>query len=104
VKLTAEVVERVARLARLSLSPGELDRFARQLGDVLAYMECLNQVDTDQVAPMSHVVDLADVLRDDLPEPSLPAADAIGNAPRIEAGLFMVPPVIEQEGPAVDEQ
>lgn len=96
-ELPREVVERVARLARITLSEEETETFARQLGEVLVYMERLNQVDTSGVAPLSHVIELENVLREDAAEPSLPAEDAFRNAPRPRSGLFMVPRVIDWE-------
>jgi aspartyl-tRNA(Asn)/glutamyl-tRNA(Gln) amidotransferase subunit C len=93
--LTRDQVERVARLARLALNDREIGLFARQLGEVLMYMERLAEVPTDDVEPTSHVVDLENVMRDDLPQESLPQADALCNAPETRADLFIVPPVIE---------
>ena len=97
-ELPREVVERVARLARIRLSEEETEAFARQLGDVLVYMERLGQVDTEGVTPLSHVIDLENVFRDDEVRPSLPAEDVLGNAPRHGGGLFLVPRVIDPEG------
>jgi len=88
-------VERVARLARLALSDAEIDLFAGQLGAVLLYMESLNEVSTEGVEPTSHVVDLESVMRDDIPQDSLPPADALASAPETRGGLFIVPPAIE---------
>jgi aspartyl-tRNA(Asn)/glutamyl-tRNA(Gln) amidotransferase subunit C len=97
-ELPREVVEHVARLARIALSEEEIETFARQLGEVLVYMERLNQVDTDGVAPLSHVIELENVLREDVARPSLPAEDVFRNAPQPGGGLFKVPRVIDQEG------
>jgi aspartyl-tRNA(Asn)/glutamyl-tRNA(Gln) amidotransferase subunit C len=89
-------VEAIAALAQLALEPAELDRFARQLGDILDYVNQLQQIDTRGVPPTasiitSHVSDRADAVR-----PSLDRADALANAPDAarEAGLFRVPRVI----------
>jgi aspartyl-tRNA(Asn)/glutamyl-tRNA(Gln) amidotransferase subunit C len=96
-ELSRDTVEHVARLARLALSDAEKDLFARQLGEVLVYMERLNEVDTEGVGPTSHVVDLENVTREDLPEQPLAAEDVMRNAPRSRDGMFMVPRVIEGE-------
>jgi len=96
-ELSRDAVEHVARLARLALSDAEKDLFARQLGEVLVYMERLNEVGTEGVGPTSHVVDLENVTREDLPGTSLGAEDVLRNAPESRDGLFMVPRVIEGE-------
>jgi aspartyl-tRNA(Asn)/glutamyl-tRNA(Gln) amidotransferase subunit C len=96
-ELSRDAVEHVARLARLALSDAEKDLFARQLGEVLVYMERLNEVDTAGVGPTSHVVDLENVTREDLPGTTLGAEDVLRNAPESRDGLFMVPRVIEGE-------
>ena len=95
--LDREIVEHVARLARLALSEDEKVMFARQLGEVLMYMERLNEVDTEGVAPMSHVVDLENVMREDIPTPPLAAGEALRNAPASRDGMFLVPRVIDTE-------
>jgi aspartyl-tRNA(Asn)/glutamyl-tRNA(Gln) amidotransferase subunit C len=97
VGLPKEIVEKVASLAGLGLSEEETDALAGHLEEVLVYVERLNQADTDGVAPMTHVLDLENVLRDDLVEPSLDRAGALGNAPRHRDGLFRVPRVIDRE-------
>jgi aspartyl-tRNA(Asn)/glutamyl-tRNA(Gln) amidotransferase subunit C len=96
-ELPRDQVEHVARLARLALGDAEKDLFARQLGEVLLYMERLNEVETDGVEATSHVVDLENVSREDVPEPPLAARDVISNAPETRDGMFIVPPVIEGE-------
>jgi len=85
----------VARLARLALTPEEEARFGAQLGDVLAYMEQLNEVDVREVEPMAHAVPLSNITRPDASRPSLPSADALRNAPAQANGLFVVPKIVE---------
>jgi aspartyl-tRNA(Asn)/glutamyl-tRNA(Gln) amidotransferase subunit C len=98
VKLTREIVEHVARLAMVDLSEDEKEMLTKQMGEVLLYMERLNEVDTEGVEPTSHVVDLKNVTRCDLPEPPLSRPDVLKNAPDSRDGMFMVPRVIEGEG------
>jgi aspartyl-tRNA(Asn)/glutamyl-tRNA(Gln) amidotransferase subunit C len=93
---TREQVQAIAALAHLELDASELDLFARQLGDILAYADEVQRIDTTGVAPTAsvatrHASDRADVVR-----PSLEAADALANAPdpAIAAGLFKVPRVL----------
>ena len=88
-------VKRIAALARLELTPDELDLFTRQLGDILTYVEQIRTLDTTGVPPTSHVLNRP-VDRGDEPQPSLSRADLLRNAPDAapEAGLFKVPRVI----------
>jgi aspartyl-tRNA(Asn)/glutamyl-tRNA(Gln) amidotransferase subunit C len=88
-------IDHVARLARLALTPGERAQFARQLGDVLAYIEQLKQVDVSGVEPTAHASPVYNVWREDTPEPSLPVADALRNAPAARGNMFVVPKVVE---------
>ena len=90
-----EEVERIARLARLALSEAEKEQFARQLGEVLRYMERLGEAATEGVEPTSHAVDLRNVMRDDVPEDPLAGEDVMRNAPASSDGMFLVPRVIE---------
>jgi aspartyl-tRNA(Asn)/glutamyl-tRNA(Gln) amidotransferase subunit C len=92
---TKAQVEQVAALAHLELTPDEVDLFARQLGDILAYAEQVQRIDTSNVPPTASVA-TAQADRDDVPAPSLDRDAALGNAPdaNSEAGLFKVPRVI----------
>uniref|UniRef100_A0A7C3ZBH3 Aspartyl/glutamyl-tRNA(Asn/Gln) amidotransferase subunit C n=1 Tax=Desulfobacca acetoxidans TaxID=60893 RepID=A0A7C3ZBH3_9BACT len=92
--LTKEEVLHVANLARLSLDPQQVDRFTRQLNDILAYVEKLQEVDTAGVQPMAHVVPLYNVFREDEVTPGLSREDSLANAPVQEEGTFVVPRVI----------
>jgi aspartyl-tRNA(Asn)/glutamyl-tRNA(Gln) amidotransferase subunit C len=93
--LTREDVQRIADLARLELTPEELDTFTPQLAEILGYVEQIGALDTSDVAATSHVVQRS-VEREDEPRPTLSRSDALGNAPDAarEAGLFKVPRVI----------
>ena len=94
--LAPEEVERIAHLARLSLTADERDLFARQLTAVLQYAEQLREVDTEGVEPTSHPLALSTPLRADDVRPSLPRAAALESAPAPDddAGLFKVPRVL----------
>jgi aspartyl-tRNA(Asn)/glutamyl-tRNA(Gln) amidotransferase subunit C len=93
--LSRQDVTRIAELARLELTAEELDLFTRQLGDILAYVEQIRDLDTTGVAPTSQVLNRP-VDRDDQPQPPLSREDLLRNAPdaALEAGLFKVPRVI----------
>jgi len=92
--LTPEEVRHVAQLAKLNLQPEEVELFTRQLNDILAYMEKLQQLDTSGVKPMAHVLPLANAFREDRVEEALPRDSALKNAPAREEGAFLVPRVI----------
>ena len=89
--LEREQVEHVARLARLELTDDEVERMAEELSKVLDHIEKIRELDLDDVAPTSHVVDVVNALRPDVPEPSLPHDVALASAPEPVAGGFGVP-------------
>lgn len=89
-KLDLETVRNVAALARLDLTAEETERFARQLGDVLAYAERLQQIDTQDVPPTPYVLPLSNVIREDEPAPGLSMEEALANAPDRQGGFFRV--------------
>jgi len=93
--LTVADVERIAALAHLELTDDEKQLFTRQLADILAYAEQVQQVDTTGVAATAHV-NAHEAEREDEPRPSLTVSDALANAPNParDAGLFRVPRVI----------
>ena len=93
--ITIGDVEHVAKLARLELSPEEKETFTEQLNAILMYMEKLNELNTDGVEPMSHVLPLRNVMREDKPRPSWPIEKVMQNAPDEEDGQFKVPAVLE---------
>lgn len=95
-RLEQDDVDRVATLARLALTPAEREQFARQLTDVLGYVEQVQQVDTAGIPATSHPLWADSAWREDAPLASLSTADALANAPdaNTEAGLFRVPKVI----------
>ncbi len=93
--LTLEQVRWVAHLARLELTPSELERMTHELGDILAYVEQLGQVDTEGVDPLTHPLPVHNVFREDEPSRSLSVADALANAPCREGDFFAVPSVLD---------
>lgn len=92
--VTIEDVEKVAALAKLQFSDDEKATIARQLDEIVEYVEKLQQLDTDDVPPTSHVIELVNVLRDDKAEPCLSQEEALHNAPAKKNGYFSVPKVI----------
>ena len=92
-RVTVETVEHVARLARLSLTAEEKERFARELQQILSYAETIQALDTEGVEPMSHAA-AAGALREDDPRPSLDRERVLAEAPDASDGLFRVPRVV----------
>jgi len=94
--ITPELVRKVAHLSRLQVTEAEVDRLSQQLGDILTYVELLNEVDTDGVEPMAHAIELTNVLRADEPRESLPRDQALANAPSSDGQYFLVPAILDE--------
>ncbi|UCF88679.1 MAG: Asp-tRNA(Asn)/Glu-tRNA(Gln) amidotransferase subunit GatC [bacterium] len=94
-KITQELVDHVANLARLDLTGEEAERMQAQLADILGYIGLLDELDLSDVPPTSHVIDMVNVMRDDEAAPSLPLEKGLANAPAREGTAFKVPRIIE---------
>ncbi len=94
-RISEEEVLHVAALARLRLSDSDLDLYRKDLNAILAYVETLEELDTDQVEPMSHALDTRNVWRDDRPAGTRDAETLLGNAPSREGDYFKVPRILE---------
>jgi aspartyl-tRNA(Asn)/glutamyl-tRNA(Gln) amidotransferase subunit C len=81
----------VARLARLRLTEDEIERMMAELPKILEHIETMNELDLDGVAPTSHVVEIQNVLREDVPRPCLPRERALELAPDTDGTGFRVP-------------
>jgi aspartyl-tRNA(Asn)/glutamyl-tRNA(Gln) amidotransferase subunit C len=93
--LSAEEVNKIAWLARVAIDADKIDVYARDLSGILDFVEQMGAVDTTRVDPMAHPMDQAQRLRvDDVTEPDQRALFQ-ANAPLVEAGLYLVPKVIE---------
>ena len=88
-------VGHIAHLARLALSDPEKETFAAQLGDILSYVEKLNELDTSGIEPTSHVVTIGNVVREDKVSASLAQDEALMNAPDRAGDFYRVPKIIE---------
>ena len=93
--MTAEEVAKVALLARLRLAPGELELFTGQLNAIVGFVEQLGELDTADVEPLAHGIEVRNVFRDDVRGPSLPREEALANALKRNAESFLVPAVLE---------
>ena len=92
--ITIKEVENIARLAKLSFSEDEKIKFTEQFNQILQYMEKLNELDTENVSPTFHILDVHNVFREDIVKPWLTQEEALQNAPKKNNGLFSVPKVI----------
>lgn len=91
-----DTVKRVAHLARLSLTEGEMAGYVSQLEHILLYISKLSEIDTSDVTPTSHpFTALKNVYRNDVLKPSLTVDQALQNAPSKDGEFFKVPQIIE---------
>jgi aspartyl-tRNA(Asn)/glutamyl-tRNA(Gln) amidotransferase subunit C len=88
-------VEKIAYLARLELAEQDVDAYARQLGNILDFVEQMKAIDTSQVTPLAHPLNLAARLRADRVTETDQRGEFQAHAPQVEAGLYLVPKVIE---------
>jgi len=95
--ISREEVEHIAKLARLELTEEEKKRFQVELGKILEYFDQLKKLDTESVPPMTHAAPIENVLREDQVKPSLPAEEALQNAPEKKDSYFQVPKVVGQD-------
>jgi len=93
-KITKNEVAYVGKLARLHLDDTAVDLYTKQLGDILAHVDTLNQLDTAGVPGTSHTISITNAFRADVVKPSIPVDKALGNAPESEDGSFVVPKII----------
>jgi len=94
-RISKKKIEHIASLARLHLSEEEKELFSSQLSSILEYMEKLNELDTNDIEPTSHVLPLSNVMKDDMLKPSIPREKALMNAPDHTDKFFRVPKIIE---------
>lgn len=94
-KLDLETVERIAALARVGLTPDEMERMRDQLSAVLDHISMLEEVNTDDIPPTAQVIELQNIMRDDVVEPSLTQEQVLFNAPGSEDGFIKVKAVLD---------
>lgn len=93
--VTLKDVEHIAELARLEFSKEELESFTHQLNQILKYVEKLNELDTENIEPLSHPVEGVNAFREDELKPSISREEALKNAPDSSEEFFKVPKVID---------
>jgi len=94
VELTREIVENIAELAKLNLTEQEIDRYQKQLSEILDYADRLNALDTDDILPTASVLPIVNAFREDVARDGLAPDVALANAPDAEAQQFRVDAVL----------
>jgi aspartyl-tRNA(Asn)/glutamyl-tRNA(Gln) amidotransferase subunit C len=92
--LSEKDVQYVAKLARLEVTEAETAKYTEQLGNILKYVEQLNELDTANVEPLTHPLDMKNVFRSDVNELSLTQKEVLSNGPEVQAGHFKVPKIM----------
>lgn len=92
--ISKKEVEHVAKLARLELTEQEKILYTEELNAVLGFMDTLNQLDISHVPPTSHVLDIKNVFREDVVEPSMEPEEVVANAPASKNNQFRVPKIM----------
>jgi len=94
-KVTRDIIEHVANLARLNLTEEEKDKMTSEMENIISYVDKLNELDTSNVKPMEHVIPIKNVFREDKVDKSYDRDKILANAPSHEDGCFKVPKVVE---------
>lgn len=94
-RISEDQVRHVAHLARLAVTDEEVHTFTEQLDAIITFAEQLNELDTSNVLPTSHVLNMKNVLRKDESAPGLDREDVLKNAPDQQGGQIRVPSIIE---------
>lgn len=95
--LTRETVQNIAELAKLELTPEEIELYRDQLSAILDYVDMLNSLDTDDIPPTASVLPVDSVMRVDRTQPTLPIGKVLANAPDKEAQQFRVDAVLDAD-------
>lgn len=98
-QITKEAVAKVAKLANLSLTDSEIEKFTPQLAEIFGYIDQLGEVDTSKVDPTAHVNDLTTITREDAIDQSrlLDQAGAVSQSSKVEKNMFVVKAVIDND-------
>jgi aspartyl-tRNA(Asn)/glutamyl-tRNA(Gln) amidotransferase subunit C len=94
--VTREDVKKIAELARLEFTDSEIVNYTTEMNKILGYVEKLNELDTDNVEPLSHPIENSNVFREDVAKISTEREKALSNAPDKTSEHFKVPKVISQ--------
>ena len=94
-KITKQDVEYVAALAQLSPDEETKERLVKEMGEILAYMDKLNELDTTNIEPTMHAIPTTNVFRGDAVTPGLERGEALANAPKSDGEYFLVPRILD---------
>lgn len=94
-KITDETIDYVAALSKIELSNEEKEKAKNDVGKILSYIEIMNQLNTDNIEPMSHVFNLTNVFREDMITNTNNREELLNNAPEKKDGCFKVPKTVE---------
>ncbi|MBU8880300.1 Asp-tRNA(Asn)/Glu-tRNA(Gln) amidotransferase subunit GatC [Bacillus sp. FJAT-29790] len=94
-RISTDQVKHVANLARLAITEEEAEIFTKQLDAMISFAEQLNELDTENIEPTSHVLNMKNVMREDIPQKGLPQSEVLKNAPDHQDGQVKVPSIIE---------
>lgn len=94
-RISVDTVKHVAHLARLTFTEEEAEKLSKELDAIIGFAEQLNELNTDNVKPTFHVLDMKNVMREDVPQPGLPIEDVLKNAPDHKNNQVRVPAIIE---------
>ena len=94
-RISEEQVKHAAHLARLAITENEAQMLTEQLDKIITYAEQLNELNTDDVEPTSHVLEIKNVMREDRAQQGLPREEVLKNAPEHQDGQFKVPGIME---------
>lgn len=96
-RVTKEDVEYIANLAQLTLDEESKERLVGELSDILTHVDKLNELDTNEIEPMMHALQMTNVFRDDVVEPSLDRETALNNAPKHDGEYYLAPRILDTE-------
>jgi aspartyl-tRNA(Asn)/glutamyl-tRNA(Gln) amidotransferase subunit C len=96
-KVTIKDVEHIAQLAQLEFTESEKEKFTHQMNQILDYVAQMNTLDTSNIEPLSHVLELENVFRSDEMKQGISTEEALKNAPSSTEQFFKVPKVINEK-------
>jgi aspartyl-tRNA(Asn)/glutamyl-tRNA(Gln) amidotransferase subunit C len=95
-RVDIETIRHIALLSRIELEDSEVEALSTEMTAIIDYFDKLKELKTEDVEPLSHALDLTNILAEDTALPSLPRDKALANAPDRDGGLFRVPKVLEE--------
>ena len=96
--ITSDEIKKLAALSKLSIADDEMDKYSKELSDILDYVSQLKNVDTRNIEPLFNVLDQVNAPKPDEPQPSITQKLALKNAPEVSDEFFQVPEVIKKNG------